>query len=91
MQAIITKFHGPTNVRGSRVSATAEAGKITLSWDHALNSDDNHKAAAEAFARKFNWTGTYVGGHLPQANSHHMCFVRQERGISPEFEIKGER
>ena len=88
MQAIITKFHGPTNVRGSRVSDTAEAGRVMLGWDHALNADDNHKAAAKALADKFKWDGDYVGGHLPQSNSAHMCFVRQARDISPTFNIK---
>lgn len=87
MQAIITKFHGPTNVRGSRVSATAEAGRVILDWDHALNPDDNHKSAAMALAAKFKWDGHYVGGHLPQKNAHHMCFVRQARGVSPVFDV----
>jgi len=69
-QAIVTKFHGPTNTRGSRVSATAEAGRITLSWDHALNGSDNHMAAAQALADKMGWTReagypALVGGALP--------------------------
>ncbi len=87
MQAIITKFHGPTNVRGSRVSATADAGKVTLSWDHAKNSEENHMAAAEALARKFNWPGTYAGGHLPQKNAHYMCFVTVGATWGYEFTV----
>ncbi len=89
MQSIITKYHGPTNVRGSRVSAKADAGRIVLDWDHALNADNNHVRAAQALAVKFGWTGDYVGGHLPQNNSAHMCFVRQERAISPMFKVGG--
>lgn len=65
MQAITTKYIGPANVKGSRVKASAAAGSLTLEWDDRLNSDNNHKRAAEAFARKFNWTGTWVCGHLP--------------------------
>jgi hypothetical protein len=68
-QAIETKWLGPTNVRGSRVKATAEAGSITLSWDHSLNTDENHRKAAEALAAKFDWVGGYygelAGGALP--------------------------
>jgi hypothetical protein len=69
-QAIVTKFHGPTNTRGSRISATAEAGRIILSWDHALNGSDNHMAAAQALADKMGWTReagypALVGGALP--------------------------
>jgi hypothetical protein len=70
-----------------RVSAAAEAGRVILDWDHALDPDENHKRAAKALAFKLNWNGDYVGGHLPQKNAHHMCFVRQDRGISPEFTI----
>lgn len=75
MQAITTKFIGPTNFRGSRVKASAEAGSVTLSWDHALNPDQNHAAAAKALRDKFGWKGRLVGGHLPNANSSHMAFV----------------
>jgi hypothetical protein len=69
-QAIVTKFHGPTNHKGSRVSATAEAGRIILSWDHALNGSDNHAAAARALADSMGWTveagyPALVGGALP--------------------------
>lgn len=60
-QAIVTKHLGPTNVRGSRVKATAEAGSVTLSWDHSLNSEANHRKAAEALCTKFKWTGDYYG------------------------------
>jgi hypothetical protein len=64
-QAIVTKFIGPSNVRGARVKATADAGSITLSWDHALNHERNHKAAAMALASKYGWHGRYVGGGMP--------------------------
>ena len=55
MQAITTRYHGPTNVRGSRIKATAAAGSITLGYDHALTLDGNHEAAAKALANKFGW------------------------------------
>ena len=63
-QAIETKFLGPTDRRGSRVKASADAGSITLDWDHRLNSDANHRAAALAFARKFGWKGVWSGGSI---------------------------
>jgi hypothetical protein len=40
-QAIVTKFLGPTDHRGSRIKATAEAGSITVSWDHGLGVEEN--------------------------------------------------
>lgn len=64
-QAIITKFLGPTNNRGSRIKAKAYAGSVTIEWDHALNSSQNHAAAAKALADKFSWKGTWFSGGMP--------------------------
>lgn len=76
MQAITTKFHGPTNTRGSRVSAKCNAGRITLSWDHALDSTENHDAAARALIKKLDWIESkFCGGELPENNSAHRCYV----------------
>ena len=36
-QAIVTKFLGPTNFRGSRIKASASAGAITVDYPHAIN------------------------------------------------------
>ena len=66
LAAIETKFIGPTNCRPSRVKATCQAGSLTLSWDDALDIDGNHQAAAKALARKLNWAGQWIGGHLPR-------------------------
>jgi len=55
MQAIRTKYHGFTNFKPSRVTATAEAGKITLSWEHGFDVEDNHRRAALALVRKLGW------------------------------------
>jgi hypothetical protein len=72
MQAIQTKFIPCTNTRGSRVKAWAEAGSITVSWDHALNVDENHAEAARQLRKKLHWDlnyGAMVGGALPQPNA----------------------
>jgi hypothetical protein len=50
---ITTKFMGPTNARGSRVKATSATGKsIYFPWEHCVDADSNHEAAAEHLARK---------------------------------------
>lgn len=72
-QAIQTRFLPVTNTRPSRVTAWAQAGRVTLSWDHALNADQNHAKAAAALAAKFGWKGTYHGGALP--NNSGFAFV----------------
>jgi hypothetical protein len=65
-QAIAVRFHGPTNYRGSRYTATAQAGRVTVTADDSLNSDENYRAAALALCAKFAWTNTdkLVGGVL---------------------------
>ena len=68
LQSIVTRYLGPTNYRGSRVKATASAGSAVVSWDCSLSADANHKAAAEALARKFGWRGRWIEGgmHRPK-------------------------
>lgn len=65
MQAIITKYIGPTNTRGSRYKATAAAGSVTVSANYSLGIVGNHTRAAEALARKLGWAGHWVGGGSP--------------------------
>jgi hypothetical protein len=64
-QAIETRFHGPTNACGARVSARCGAGRIVLPWDHALGVDGNHRAAAVALAARLGWSADMLGGSLP--------------------------
>lgn len=47
MQTITTAFAGPTNTKGSRVMVKSWLKNKAFSWDHALNSEENHKAAAQ--------------------------------------------
>jgi hypothetical protein len=55
---IITRYAGPTYSLGSRVIASHKRDGDTrwsarLSWNPALNSEANHKAAAEALLQKW--------------------------------------
>lgn len=75
-QAILTRYFGPTNHKGSRVKAHCEAGSITLSWDHALNSFGNHQTAARALLAKLGWeVDDFVGGGLPRSARDAYAFV----------------
>lgn len=56
MKAIQTKYYGPTDTTGSRIVASCDGGRITMGYDHALDSDGNHRKAAELLARKLGWT-----------------------------------
>lgn len=72
MKAITTKYLGPTNVKGSRIKATEPDGKsVTLHWDHALDAEENHAAAAKALMTKLDWNHcNIVTGGLKDAYVH---------------------
>jgi len=55
MQAIVTKYLGPTDYRGSRIKATADAGTITVPYDYALSNEALHRVAADALVEKLGW------------------------------------
>jgi hypothetical protein len=55
MQAIRTRYIGPTKVRGSRIQAKCEAKTIYMSYDHGLNLDENHRQACEILLCEMNW------------------------------------
>nr|GAT42304.1 predicted protein [Mycena chlorophos] len=63
-QSITTKYHGPGNVRGARITAKASAGhKLTVRYDHSKGTDENHRDAAMALAEKLGWSGDWVMGN----------------------------
>jgi hypothetical protein len=74
-QAIATKYHGPTDTRGSRISAKAQAGRVSVPYDHALPVRTNHEAAARALAEKLGWVGKLVGGGNPEGTGDVFVFV----------------
>lgn len=72
MQAIQTKYLGPTNTKGSRIKATCAAGSITIIHPHELSGQAAHRKAAEALVAKLNWNTPLLGGQLPD---HSYVFV----------------
>ncbi len=65
MKAIRTKYHGPTNTRGSRISASDEDGnRVSIPYPHELSGEDVHRKAADALCRKMGWEGVLIGGGL---------------------------
>lgn len=88
MQAITTKYFGPTNVRGSRIKATAEAGSIIVQYDDRLNSSQNHCAAAKAFANKMGWNyGTWYMGGLHNGDRVFVCPDRNSMDDRDQFTL----
>lgn len=65
MKAIVTKYHGPTNCKGSRITASDEDGnRCTISYPYELSGEEVHRKAAQALCDKMKWSGTLVGGSL---------------------------
>ena len=52
MQAIKTKFIGPTNTRGARIKASCEAGEVTIPYPYGLDVIAAHRSAARALLDK---------------------------------------
>lgn len=68
MQVIQTRFVGPTDTKGARIKAWAEAGSVVISYPHELSGQACHRAAAQALANKFGWSYKYLGGQLPSGD-----------------------
>lgn len=81
MQAIFTKFFGPSHkpdgsTRGSRIKATASGGHSrTVQIDHSLSDEANHNAAAVALCVKLGWKGKLVSGSGPRGKGNVYVFL----------------
>jgi hypothetical protein len=65
MKAIITKYHGPTNTRGSRITASDEDGnRVTIPYPYDLSGEAVHRKAAEALCDKMGWHGELADGSI---------------------------
>lgn len=63
MKAITTKYHGPTNTRGSRISASdSDGNRASIPYPRELSGDDCHALAAAALCKKMGWTGKLISG-----------------------------
>jgi hypothetical protein len=79
-QAIITKYHGPTNVKGARVTARAWIGSATVSYDHALCQYENHARAARALVAR-HWAHrepVLHGGEMPSGHGYAFLMLQAE-------------
>lgn len=65
MKAITTKYHGPTDRRGARISASDEDGnRVSIPYPSENTTEDCHKRAALALCKKIGWDGgeSLIGG-----------------------------
>jgi hypothetical protein len=82
MQAIRTRYHGPSNVKGSRIAAKCEGGALSMPYNHSLTLQANHAEAARQLAERLGWVGVYHGGYFDR-DYYWVC----ESGWMPSIQI----
>lgn len=65
MKTIVTKYHGPTNTRGSRITADdGDGNRVSTPYACELDSSENHAEACRQLCEKMGWGGRLQGGCL---------------------------
>ena len=77
MQAIITKWIGPTNTKGARIKASASAGSVTIGFPHELGLYERHEKAARALLDKLGWDFELASGDLPDGSTVFVCLPKK--------------
>lgn len=63
MKAIITKYKGPTDTRGSRIYASdSDNNRISIPYPYELNGEAVYLEAAKSLCRKMGWSEDLLGG-----------------------------
>lgn len=89
MQAIETRYHGPTNTRRSRISARCEAGRISIPYPHELNNEEGHDLAARTLILKLGWNdgrGHWVRGTV-SAKSRGNVYVLDSKKLNTRLDL----
>lgn len=63
--AIVATYHGPTNHHGTRIVVRRADGggkRITVGWDHALNTGENYAEAVRQYVEAMEWGGRWNVG-----------------------------
>ena len=67
-QAIVIKFLGATNTKGTRIKASAKAASVTMPLDYGAGHEQRIGQAVDALLNKLEWSGDYIIGHLPSGD-----------------------
>jgi len=80
-RAIITKYLGSTESRGSRIKATIVdyPQSLTIPWNYGEDAWANHLLAAKALAQETGWGGAWLGGTLGDGR---WAWVRSDKEYS---------
>ena len=82
MQAIRTKFAGPTDHKGSRIIATSYKRRTVYPYDHELDLDANHERAAVLHAAKaWSMPVRLKAGTLPDGSVAHVIITQNGEAV----------
>jgi|SRR3984885_12761840 len=88
MQAIVTKYIGPTNFRGTRIKATCAAKTRLIGWRYDLGVEENHRNAATMLQNELDWTGPRYGKlHGGTMKNGDYCWVMVPRDTSDDIPL----
>lgn len=69
MKAISTRYHGATNTRASRYSASdLDGNRVTVSTEYGVDAEGNHDRVAIALCLKMGWKGPLMRGSTKTGN-----------------------
>jgi hypothetical protein len=88
MQAIETKYIGPTDTKGGRISARCEARRIVRDVDHSLGIEERHTAVARELINLLGWHGHWICGAVP-SNPNGYIFACGQRHDYDHLDEKG--
>lgn len=76
MEAIKTRFLGPTNTKGARIKASWSKGSLTIPYPYEMGRQERHELAARMlfdrdFSKDFGHV-VFATGHLPDGTCVHV-------------------
>lgn len=76
MQAIETKYLSPTNTKGARIKASAQAGSVIVSYSYE-GLEQAHDIALRALVTRLGWWGVWArGGKVDGRGNVYVCISR---------------
>lgn len=76
MEAIKTRFLGPTDTKGARIKASWSKGSLTIPYPYEMGRQERHELAARMlfdrdFSKDFGHV-VFATGHLPDGTCVHV-------------------
>ena len=63
-RAILIKFLGATNTKGTRIKASVVSSSVTVPLDYGAGHEQSIRQAVDALLNKLEWSGEYIIGRL---------------------------